>query len=170
MDLIADSLLVGGAIAATFYCWVLSVRLRSLKDLDNGLGGAIAGLSRQVDEMKTTLKAAKTQSEASQAELDDLAARADKAAERLRDLLEDAESTERAHRRSAKIAPFPRNDPEKIEEHEAEDKSEPEEADATVSLAQQLQRDIRQRIAGRDDIGGKDELVKTLQDILAASK
>ena len=42
MDLIADSLLIGGAIAAAFYCWVLSVRVRSLKDLDKGLGGAIA--------------------------------------------------------------------------------------------------------------------------------
>jgi len=169
MDLIADSLLIGGAIAAAFYCWVLSVRVRSLKDLDKGLGGAIAGLSKQVDDMQTTLKAAKSFSETSKADLDALAERAEHASDRLRDLLDEAETVERAERRSATIKPFPRKE---IAEAEVEDDAAIADApDAnSVSLAQQLQRDIRQRIAGRDDVGERDDFVRALQDILAASK
>ena len=176
MDLLADSLLIGGAIAAAFYCWVLSVRVRSLKDLDKGLGGAIAGLSRQVDEMQTTLKAAKSYSETSKSELESLATRAEAASDQLRDLLDQAELSERRRKPSATVSNFPRPDIEETLSSDPET-AEPIEIPATdapdedsITLAQQLQRDIRQRIAGRDDLGDRDDFVRALQDILAASK
>ena len=55
MTLIADGLLIAGALAAAFYCWILSSRVKSLKDLDSGLGAAIAGLSQKVDDMHLSL-------------------------------------------------------------------------------------------------------------------
>ena len=166
MDLIADSLLIGGAIAAAFYCWVLSVRVRSLKDLDKGLGGAIAGLSRQVDEMQTTMKAAKSFSEGSKAELEQLAQRAERASAQLEALLETAGATNKSERKSAEISQFPQ--PETAVPQEEPDQADPD--DASITIAQQLQRDIRKRISGRDDVENRDDFVRALQDILAAGK
>lgn len=166
MDLIADSLLIGGAIAAAFYCWVLSVRVRSLKDLDKGLGGAIAGLSKQVDDMQTALKAAKSVSEGSKVELEALAERAERASEQLRHLLQKADQGATSERASAEISQFPV--PEPPDEPEAVADDAPDEA--SITIAQQLQKDIRKRIAGRDDVEDRDDFVRALQDILAAGK
>ncbi len=176
MDLIADSLLIGGAVAAAFYCWVLSVRVRSLKDLDKGLGGAIAELSRQVDDMQSTLQAAKSFSESSKSELNQLAVRAERASDQLKGLLIDADGVPMRSKKSAKIEQF-----QKVASEEAVAGKDVEPAprvveiteapdDNSVSLAEQLQRDIRQRIAGRDDVENREDFVKALQDILAASK
>jgi hypothetical protein len=59
MDLIADILLVAGAFAAAAYCAVLSRRLRRLQTLEGGMGGAIAVLSAQVDDLTRALEVAK---------------------------------------------------------------------------------------------------------------
>lgn len=59
MDLIADILLVAGAFAAAAYCAVLSQRLRRLQTLEGGMGGAIAVLSAQVDDLTRALEVAK---------------------------------------------------------------------------------------------------------------
>ena len=50
MDLIADILLVAGALGAGFYCFILGRRLNRFNDLENGVGGAVAVLSAQVDD------------------------------------------------------------------------------------------------------------------------
>ena len=55
MNLIADILLVAGALGASLYCFVLSRRLAKFNDLEQGIGGAVAILSVQVDDMTKTL-------------------------------------------------------------------------------------------------------------------
>lgn len=55
MELIADMLLAAGAVGAAFYCVVLSRRLTRFTDLQGGVGGAVAALSSQVDEMTRAL-------------------------------------------------------------------------------------------------------------------
>lgn len=87
MDLIADGLLIAATSLAAIYCVVLSRRLRALKNLDKGLGAAIAGLSREVDSMQTTLRDAKRVAQASSGDLRVLTKRAETAAGRLELLL-----------------------------------------------------------------------------------
>jgi hypothetical protein len=87
MELIADALLIAGALGAAVYCRTLSRRLGALKDLDSGLGAAIAALSRQVDEMRASLEAAKSVSGDQTREVAQLTARAEMAAGRLELLL-----------------------------------------------------------------------------------
>lgn len=87
MEFIADALLIAGASGAAVYCMVLSKRLRALKGLDSGLGAAIATLSRQVDEMKGSLDAAKAVTGDQHRNLTQQTARAEMAAGRLELLL-----------------------------------------------------------------------------------
>ena len=42
MTMIADILMISGTLAAGFYCYVLSRRLRRFTDLEKGVGGAVA--------------------------------------------------------------------------------------------------------------------------------
>lgn len=56
MAFIADILLVAGALGAGFYCHVLSSRLRRFTDLEKGVGGAVAVLSAEVDDLASTLE------------------------------------------------------------------------------------------------------------------
>jgi hypothetical protein len=58
MELIADIFLGAGAIGAGFYCFVLGRRLNRFNDLEKGVGGAVAVLSAQVDDLTKTLTAA----------------------------------------------------------------------------------------------------------------
>ncbi len=87
MLFIADGLLIAGGVAAAFYCWVLARRVRGLTDMDNGVGAAISALSRQVDEVKSSLDLAKAVTGASRKELAELTARAEISAGRLELLL-----------------------------------------------------------------------------------
>ncbi len=87
MDLLANGLLLAATIAAAFYCYVLAQRVKGLTDLDTGLGGAITALSRQVDEMKASVDAARQISGKSARELSEMTARAEIAAGRLELLL-----------------------------------------------------------------------------------
>jgi outer membrane murein-binding lipoprotein Lpp len=87
MDIIANGLLLAGTMAAAFYCYILARRVRALTDLDTGLGGAITALSHQVDEMRSTINAAKQVSGSSVKELVGMTARAEIAAGRLELLL-----------------------------------------------------------------------------------
>jgi len=87
MELIADGLLLAGTTAAAFYCFVLARRIRGLTDLDAGLGGAITALSRQVDDMTSSVNVAKQATGASAKELIAMTARAEIAAGRLELLL-----------------------------------------------------------------------------------
>ena len=83
MAMIADILLVAGALGAGLYCHVLSRRLRNFTDLEKGVGGAVAVLSAQVDDLTKTLTRAQSTAKSSVDTLDDVSARAEAAARRL---------------------------------------------------------------------------------------
>ncbi|WP_461428666.1 DUF6468 domain-containing protein [Gymnodinialimonas sp.] len=68
----ADILVIFASLGAMAYCMVLSRRLSRLTSFDKGLGGAIAVMSSQVDEMKAALKEAKSGSDGAGSQLNDL--------------------------------------------------------------------------------------------------
>ena len=81
--LASDLFLMIGALGATVYCIVLSRRLRRFNDLETGVGGAIAVLSAQVDDMTRSLEAARKIAQSSALSLDGLTERAESASRRL---------------------------------------------------------------------------------------
>lgn len=83
MDLIADILLIAGALGAGLYCVVLSRRLNRFTNLEKGVGGAIAVLSSQVDDMTKALDEARTATTSSATSLQALTGRAEGVAQRL---------------------------------------------------------------------------------------
>lgn len=83
MELVADILLIAATLGASVYCVILSRRLRRFTDLEKGVGGAIAVLSVQVDDMTKTLAAAQDSAEASTGSLASLTVKAETAAKRL---------------------------------------------------------------------------------------
>lgn len=83
METLADILLGAGALGAAIYCIVLSRRLRRFNNLETGMGGAVAVLSAQVDDMTKTLNSARDAAQESARMLTDLTARAEKAASKL---------------------------------------------------------------------------------------
>lgn len=83
MALIADVLLIAGALGAALYCYVLARRLRRFNDLEKGMGGAIAVLSAQVDDMTKVLKGAQSSARHSTDSLESLTGRAEEVARRL---------------------------------------------------------------------------------------
>lgn len=87
MALIADMFLIAGALGAGFYCLVLSRRLKRFNDLEKGVGGAVAVLSAQVDDMTRALERARAAAGASAESLEDSTARAEGVRERLEILL-----------------------------------------------------------------------------------
>jgi hypothetical protein len=80
---LSDILLGAGAIGAALYCLVLSRRLRRLNDLEGGVGGAVAVLSAQVDDLTQTLHRAEAAARTQVATLAEGAMRAEAAAQRL---------------------------------------------------------------------------------------
>lgn len=83
MDLIADILLIAGALGAGFYCFVLGRRLKRFNNLEKGVGGAVAVLSAQVDDLTKTLEAAQTTAASSAETLSDLTVRAEEMSRKL---------------------------------------------------------------------------------------
>lgn len=83
MDVIADILLVAGALGAGFYCFVLAKRLKRFNNLEKGVGGAVAVLSSQVDDLNKSLQSAQSVSAGSNATLDELTTRAEAVSQRL---------------------------------------------------------------------------------------
>lgn len=83
MELIADILMIAGTMAVALYCVVLSKRLSKFTDLEKGVGGAIAVLSAQVDDLTKTLTAAQKSAAGSAARLQDLTERAEATAKRM---------------------------------------------------------------------------------------
>lgn len=83
LPLLADLVLACAALGATVYCMRLGRRLARFSSIDNGLGGAIAVLSRQVDEMNAALASARTGSAEAEARLDTLMADARRVSDRL---------------------------------------------------------------------------------------
>lgn len=83
MTMIADFLLACGAFGAAFYCYVLAGRLRRFTTLESGMGGAIAVLSAQVDDMTRLLDQARAAATGSVSKLEEQTTRAELAAARL---------------------------------------------------------------------------------------
>ncbi len=83
MELIADILMAAGSFGAAVYCFVLSGRLTRFGTLETGMGGAIAVLSAQVDDMTRALEQAKGTAGASASGLEALTAKAEGLAARL---------------------------------------------------------------------------------------
>ena len=83
MELIADILLAAGALGAGFYCLVLSRRLKRFNDLEKGVGGAVAVLSSQVDDLNKSLVAARKMSDGSSQALEQLTGRAESVSHKL---------------------------------------------------------------------------------------
>jgi hypothetical protein len=83
MELIADTLLVAGSFGAAIYCYVLAARLKRFTTLETGMGGAIAVLSAQVDDMTVALDAARGAATGSASSLEALTARGEAVARRL---------------------------------------------------------------------------------------
>lgn len=83
MDLIADILLVAGSFGAAIYCYVLASRLKRFTTLESGMGGAIAVLSAQVDDMTVALEKARGAANGSAESLESLTARGEAVAKRL---------------------------------------------------------------------------------------
>ncbi len=83
MDLIADILLVAGSFGAAIYCSVLAARLKRFTTLESGMGGAIAVLSAQVDDMTVALEKARGAANGSAESLEELTARGEAVARRL---------------------------------------------------------------------------------------
>lgn len=83
MELIADILLISGALGAGLYCVILSRRLNKFTNLERGVGGAIAVLSAQVDDMTRALEEARTATSSSASSLKTMTGRAEGVAQRL---------------------------------------------------------------------------------------
>lgn len=83
MQLISDILLGAGAFGAAIYCYILADRLRRFQTLESGMGGAIAVLSAQVDDMTRALEAARGTASSSAVGLETLTARAESVSARL---------------------------------------------------------------------------------------
>jgi hypothetical protein len=87
MNLISDILLSAGAFGAAIYCYVLGARLKKFTTLETGMGGAIAVLSVQVDDMTKALDKARAAATGSAAGLENLTTRAEAVAARIELLL-----------------------------------------------------------------------------------
>ena len=83
MDMIADYLLLAATLGALLYCYILAARLRRFTTLESGMGGAIAVLSAEVDEMTRALERAQGIASQSEERLVGLTERADRLAVRL---------------------------------------------------------------------------------------
>ena len=105
MDLISDILLAGGAFGAAIYCFVLSRKLGRFSRLDQGVGGAIAVLSAQVDDLTRALDKAQGAARESSGSLEALTGRAEQVATRLELMLaamHDVPGEEGARRRDTR--------------------------------------------------------------------
>ena len=83
MEMIADILLMAGSFGAAIYCYVLSTRLKKFTTLETGMGGAIAVLSAQVDDMTVALEKARQAANGSAESLEGLTARGEAVARKL---------------------------------------------------------------------------------------
>lgn len=87
MELVANILLVVGAFAVAAYCHILSGRLKRFNALESGMGGAIAVLSAQVDDMTRAIAQARAAATGSADGLSTLVVRAEAASARIELLL-----------------------------------------------------------------------------------
>lgn len=86
MGLIADLALGLGSLCAAVYCYVLARRLKRFSTLETEMGGAIAVLSAQVDDMTKALKQAQTAARENADRLQVMTERAEAVASRLQEI------------------------------------------------------------------------------------
>lgn len=111
MELIADILLVSGALGAGFYCYVLGRRLKKFNSLENGVGGAVAVLSSQVEDLRKTLTAAQQTAATSAETLSDMTFRAEEMANRLELQMASMHDIPELPKAQERIAPQPESPP-----------------------------------------------------------
>ncbi|WP_236951353.1 hypothetical protein [Ketogulonicigenium robustum] len=112
MSGIADILMIAATLAAAVYCHVLARRLRAFTNLESGVGGAVATLARQVDDLQRALSAARVAGDQSAQRLDAANRKAEESARRIELLLaamHDLPDTPRAAKPAAKAPAKPRN-------------------------------------------------------------
>jgi len=107
MEFIADIFLAAGAIGAGVYCFVLGRRLNRFNDLEKGVGGAVAVLSAQVDDLNRTLAAAQQTASASAETLTNLTKRAEDMSRRLELQMASLHDIPEAPETAASVAPPP---------------------------------------------------------------
>ncbi len=152
MNLIADILLVAGALGAGIYCFVLARRLSKFNDLEAGVGGAVAVLSAQVDDLTRTLKAAQGTAGKSTEKLEVLTHRAEGVSKRLELMLaamHDMEDAKPAQPKAAPDATKSAPDPAKEDtEAQAEISETPTQSDtaATTSIEETAEDESWARI------------------------
>tara|TARA_R110002096_G_scaffold175308_1_gene351115 strand:+ start:4656 stop:5054 length:399 start_codon:yes stop_codon:yes gene_type:complete len=83
MQMISDILMIAGTFGAAIYCYVLSKRLNKFQTLESGMGGAIAVLSTQVDDMTRALDKARGAANGQAGALEELTHRGEGVAARL---------------------------------------------------------------------------------------
>lgn len=103
MDVLMNGLLLAATAFAGGYCWVLARRVRDLKSLDSGLGGAIVTLTRQIELARGTLDEARTETKENRRDIDRLIGRAESATATLKGALAAARDLE--HRMEHRVAP-----------------------------------------------------------------
>lgn len=106
MSIISDILLIAGTLGAGFYCYVLSRRLSRFTDLEKGVGGAVAVLSAQVDDLTRTLNKAQGSAKTSVSTLNEVNARAEAAAGRLELLVASLHDLPEPAPQKAPVNPF----------------------------------------------------------------
>jgi len=94
MDVLMNGLLLAATLFAGSYCWVLARRVRDLKSLDRGLGGAIVTLTRQIELARGTLEEARATTRDTGRDLNQLIGRAESAAATLKGALAAARDLE----------------------------------------------------------------------------
>lgn len=77
MTYFADVLLILGAVGAAGFCLVLARKLSRFSDLEKGVGGAIASLAQQVDDLNKAMMSAKAEQDGAGEALSTLTDRAE---------------------------------------------------------------------------------------------
>jgi len=83
MALIADLFMIIGAVTVGLYCMILGRKLRKFNDLGSGMGGAVAVLSAQVDDLIKSVAMARESTNDVYVQLRDVTERAENAQRRL---------------------------------------------------------------------------------------
>lgn len=145
INLAADILLGAGAFGAAAYCVVLARRLKRFNNLENGVGGAVAVLSAQVDDMTRTLDQARKAAGHSSATLTALTERAEDAARKLElmmaslhDLPDAPPASAPASAPAAAPTARPENEARTTAAQDVEDRQDADWAEAAAEAAQPL--------------------------------
>lgn len=115
MAFVSDIFLMAGALGAAFYCMILGRRLKRFTDLEKGVGGAVAVLSAQVDDLTKTVNAAQGSAKQSVQTLTAVSERAEDAARHLELLVASLHDLPRSGAPDQRANPFFVRQPENEE-------------------------------------------------------